>query len=64
MGLKPYLSEKYLVVGSKHGRYVSGMGVERCTNDIKRVWTNNQQCDPIGIHKIVANPKMHKSLPE
>lgn len=37
MGLKPYLSKKFLVVGSKHGRYVSSMGVERCMNDIKRV---------------------------
>ena len=35
--LKPYKSKNFLVVGEKHGRFVSSMGVEHFVNDIKRV---------------------------
>ncbi len=39
--LKPYKSKHFLVVGERHGRFVSSMGVVRYVNDIKRV------CDTI-----------------
>ncbi len=35
--LKPYTSKYFLVVGEKHGMFISSMGVKRYVNDIKRV---------------------------
>ena len=32
--LKPYKSKRYLVVGERHGKHVSSMGVVRYINDI------------------------------
>lgn len=43
--LKPYKSKHFLVVGEKHGRFVSSMGVVRYANDIKRVCDTMEEAE-------------------
>lgn len=42
---KPYISKHFLVVGENHGCFVSGMGVKRCVNDIKRVCDTMEEAE-------------------